>query len=488
MRLPVRLALSLNHLIVLLIGMAMAGTLAWLAVERLYLDAQSANLLAQARLTAAALQGTTLPDNPAEPYSQTANVVPGIHTRLLGENGAVLVGLPIEAGKSPVQVPAAENSASVSPDELLQRPEIQAALNGQGTAAVRQVPSAGNRRVLYAAAPVLGPEGQVTGIVYLATPLPATGLPPDLVPQLIGVMLIAILLAGTAGTWLAGRIAGPLEGLTRAAQAVSQGDLDQRLPTESPVAEIKSLSETFNSMTASLQRSEQLKNAFLADVTHELRTPLTVIKGTLETLEDGALEDVEGRGPLLAAMQSETERLIRLVNDLLLLAGADAGSLHLNLQPVDLAKLARSRCEHMKLLAEPRQIELCVTGPSDPSRKGACVLGDIDRLTQVLDNLLDNAIRHSPENSTISLSIEASEDGLRCSIRDQGPGIPPQHLPLIFERFYRVDAARDRHSGGAGLGLAIARALVLGQGGRIHADSREGQGTIIACWLPSPKD
>ncbi len=489
MRLPIRFALSLNHLAVVLIGMALAGLLAWLAVERLYLDTQSANLLAQARLTAAALQGTTLPENPAEPYVQAANVAPGIHTRLLGDSGAVLVGLPLLAGGEPVQVPSVENIASISPAELIRRTEIQQALQGQAATAVRRVPSAGNQRVLYAAAPVSDADGRVAGLVYLATPLPAAGLPAGILPQLIGAILAAMLLSGLAGTFLARRMARPLESLAEAAKAVSEGDLGQRLPTESSLVELHSLGEAFNNMVASLQRSDRLNKTFIADVTHELRTPLTVIKGTLETLEDGALEDLEGRGALLASMQSETERLIRLVNDLLVLARADAGSLQLEIRTLDLEKLAGARCEHMRLLADHRQIELRVAAPcSDPTRRGINVRGDADRLAQVLDNLLDNAIRHSPERSTVTVSLQSVEDGVECTVRDQGDGIPAGHLPFIFERFYRIDSSRDRHSGGAGLGLAIARALILAQGGQIEVHSLEGEGTAIRFRLPAGGD
>ena len=388
MRTSVQLRLSLTTLAVLLFGMGLATALAWLAVEQLYLNTQRENLLVQAQLTASVLQGAPLPTVPVEPYSQTSNVQPGVHTRLLGEQGAVVVTLPMTADDAPVQVPLAENAASVPTVDLLQRPEIQSALKGTSATAIRRVASAGNRRVLYAAAPVLAMDGTIQGIAYLATPLPPAGLPPNIILQLIGIILVAILLAGVAGTLLSRRIARPLEGLALAASAVAGGDLDQRVPTDSNIRELHSLGEAFNDMTANLRQSDQAKNAFIADVTHELRTPLTVINGTIETLEDGALDDIEGRGPLLESMQAETKRLIRLVNDLLVLTRADAGALNLKLESVNLGELARARCEHLSALAEPRQVVLNVDGLEQ-----ARVRGDADRLTQVLDNLLDNAIR-----------------------------------------------------------------------------------------------
>ena len=470
----------MTTLTVLLIGMGLAAFLTWLTVEQLFLATQRENLVAQAQLTASALGGAPLPSAAAEPYLQTSNVQPGIHTRLLGEQGAVVVDLPLTAEGASVQVPLAENTGFVSPDELLGRPEIQSALQGNPTSAVRRVSSAQNRRVLYAAAPVFAEDGSAIGIVYLATPLPQAGLPSNIVWQLIGAVAGAVLLAGTAGAFLSNRIARPLEGLASAASAVSSGDLNQHVPTDSDIRELHSLGDAFNHMTASLRQSVQAKNAFIADVTHELRTPLTVINGTIETLEDGALDDVEGRGPLLASMQRETARLIRLVNDLLVLTRADAGALNLTLANISLGELARVRCENLSRLAALRQVAVNV----EVGRR-ADVCGDADRLSQVLDNLLDNAIRYAPDDSTITVTIQQEGNEIFCAVSDQGPGIPAQHLPLIFERFYRVEASRDRHSGGSGLGLAIVRSLVTAQGGRVNVESTEGQGTTITFWLPA---
>jgi signal transduction histidine kinase len=471
--------LSLTTLAVLLLGMGLAAAFSWLAVERLYLNTQRENLLAQAQLTASALQDSPLPIAPTEPYSQTSNILPGIHTRLLGDQGAVVVTLPISADDVPLQVPLAENTASVSPEDLLQRPEIQSALKGTPATAVRRVTSADNRRVLYAAAPVFADDGSITGIAYLATPLPPARLPVNIIWQLIGAVVIAALLAGGAGTFLSRRIARPLENFVEAAGAVADGDLSQNVPVDNDIHELHTLGTAFNNMTANLRQSERAKNAFVADVTHELRTPLTVINGTIETLEDGAIDDLEGRGPLLTSMQAETKRLIRLVNDLLVLTRADAGALNLNLANVDLAELARARCEGLSALAEPCQVTLKVD-----AREQAKVRGDADRIIQVLDNLLDNAIRHAPDESDVTVTIQREGNEMRCTVSDQGDGISAEHLPFIFERFYRAEPSRTRHTGGSGLGLAIVRSLVLAQGGRIEVVSPEGQGASFTFWLP----
>jgi two-component system, OmpR family, sensor histidine kinase BaeS len=481
---PLRTRLTLSYLAVLLAGMSLAVLLAWRAVEQLYLETQRENLLAQARLTAGALQGAALPVQSPESYLQTSNALPGIHGRVLGEQGTIL-SLPFPSAGGPVSLPPAENVAYVSPVELLQRPEIQKALRGAPASEIRSVAAAAGRRVLYAAAPIFTNTGEITGIVYLATPLPPNGLPPELMLQLAGALLLAALLAGLAGTLLARRIARPLEGLARAAEAVSRGDLEQEVPPANDISELGSLAAAFNSMTASLRQSNQAKNAFIADVTHELRTPLTVIKGTIETLEDGALDDRQGRGPLLAAMQHETDRLIRLVNQLLVLARADAGALQLDIQPIDLAALAHARCEQLSVLASQRRVELHVVEAGADSQGGYLAPADADRLAQVLDNLLDNAIRHAPEGSSVTVTVQRNDAEVECAVSDSGPGIPARHLPFIFERFYRADSARDRHSGGTGLGLAIARALLLAQGGRVEAQSTEGRGTSIRFCLPA---
>ena len=335
--------------------------------------------------------------------------------------------------------------------------------------------------MLYAAAPIIGENGEIDGIVYLAMPLPPAGLPTTIVLQFAGAVLLAVGLAVGTGTLLMRRIAYPLEGFVLAAQSVSRGDLGMRVPTGSGISELDRLGEAFNTMTDSLQHSDQARNAFLADVTHELRTPLTVIKGTAETLEDGAIDDPEGRVSLLASMQRETDRLIRIVNDLLVLTRADAGALHLDLRPLDLAELARSRCDQLTPLAARRRVNLQVAAEEE----WICVLGDSDRLAQVFDNLLDNAIRHTRDDTAVTVTVRREGEEVLCAVEDQGSGIPADHLPFIFERFYRVDSARNRNNGGAGLGLAIVRALVQAQGGHINAQSEEGEGTTITFHLPA---
>jgi two-component system OmpR family sensor kinase len=488
--------LALSYLAVILTGMAIVIPLAWLAVERLYLNAQRNNLLAQAKLVAAALRTATPPDASTAPYTQTSNVLPGIHTRVIDPMGAVVIDLTAPEGllePSGLSLPQLAQNASgrVTPEELVGRPEIAQARLGQPATAIRRVEMAGGRRVLYAAAPVLSGDGSVFQIVYLATPLPDTqwsALPVEIRLQLGAVILAAILLASAAGLLLARRLARPLEKLAGAAHAIAAGDLKQTVPDESGIPELATLGRVFNHMTASLRQSDQAKTAFISDVSHELRTPLTVIKGTIETLQDGALDDLAGREPLLASMSKETERLIALVNDLLVLTRADAGALNLQLRPVDLEELARSRCERLERVAGQHQVRLRTVIEKPPAGQDAyMVLADADRIAQVLDNLLDNAIRYSPPGCEVTVTLARETDQIACRVADIGPGIHARHLPFIFDRFYRADPARGRADGGSGLGLAIVRSLVQAHSGRTAASSIEGQGTTVTFWLPVTK-
>ena len=489
MKLSLGARLALSYLAVILVGMGLIAPLAWLAVERLYLSTQSASLLAQAQLVAAALGSQPAPAGGAVPYLQFSNTAPGIHTRVIDAQGGAVIdfstpGLPQEALALPQ---LAQNAAGlVTPEELLARPETIQARQGQPATAIRSLEAGG--RVLYAAAPVLDSSGAVVQIVYLATPLPDTqlgALPEAVRWQLAAVLAAAVLLAGGAGLLLARRIARPLTRLSQAAQAVAQGDLQQSVPEDAAIPELDVLGRSFNHMTAALRQSDQAKTAFISDVTHELRTPLTVIKGTIETLEDGAIDDLAVRGPFMASMNRETERLIRLVNDLLVLTRADAGALNLQLHPLNLAALARQRCEALGRTAALRPVTLRVSPELQPGEEqNFTVRADADRMAQVLDNLLGNALRYAPAGSTVSVTLTREGGRVACCVSDRGPGIPAKHLPFIFERFYRADPGRARGQGGAGLGLAIVRGLVQAHGGQVTVESVEGQGAAFTFWLP----
>jgi signal transduction histidine kinase len=291
--------------------------------------------------------------------------------------------------------------------------------------------------------------------------------------------LIALFFSGIVGLILSGAMARPLRRLTAAAGAVAQGDLDQQVPVGSR-DELGSLSQAFNDMTARLRAARQMQVDFVANVSHELRTPLTAVKGLVETLRDGAVDDPDVRDRFLETVESETDRLIRLVNDLLILSRADSEALNLQREPVDLGHLATETVAKLRAQAEAQEVILIAeVGAGIP-----LALADGDRIEQVLVNVLDNAIKYSRPGGVVTVEVgEGPKQTVEVRVRDEGMGIRKEELPRIGERFYRADKARSRTEGGSGLGLAIARALVDAQGGRLWLESEEGEGTVVTVSL-----
>ena len=334
---------------------------------------------------------------------------------------------------------------------------------------------------MYLALPILV-DNQPVGVVYLSQPLSdVTAVLSDLRTRWLLATAIALALSGVVGLLLSGAITRPLRRLTVAAGAVAQGQFDQQVPVRSQ-DEIGRLSQAFNEMTARLRAARQMQNDFVANVSHELRTPLTSIKGMVETLRGGAIDDPEVRDRFLETAESETDRLIRLVNDLLLLSRADSEALNLHRGSTDLADLVRATTDRLRPQAETRDLALEVEAGPDP----LVVWIDADRIEQVLVNLLDNAIKYSQAGGVVTVTATVEPDGAALvQVRDQGIGIPAQDLPRVSQRFYRADKARSRADGGSGLGLAIAQALVEAHGGRLWLKSQEGQGTLVTFTLPS---
>lgn len=229
-----------------------------------------------------------------------------------------------------------------------------------------------------------------------------------------------------------------------------------------------------------LRRLERARRDFVANVSHEFKTPLTAIRGFAETLIGGAMEDLDNRGRFLEIIRAHAIRLGRLTDDLLKLARIEAGKLVLELQPVSAGEFILPCIETARLNAAPRNISLEFSCPPDLP----AVMGDLSSLQEIMQNLLDNAVRYSPEGGLITISASAPKDKLMVSVKDTGIGIPKAEQERIFERFYRVDAARSRESGGTGLGLSIAKHLVEAHGGRIEVDSEIGRGSTFIIILP----
>lgn len=290
--------------------------------------------------------------------------------------------------------------------------------------------------------------------------------------------LISLIISGIVGLLLSSSIIKPLSKLNEAAREVAQGHFDHQVEVTLP-DEVSKLARTFNYMAASLKQAYQVQKEFLANVAHELKTPLTSIEGFSEALIEDVAQSEESRKKSLSIINQEAKRLSRLVKDILFASTLDAGKLKLELTQVDMETFLRKLGEKIKPLAWEKEINFKVS--EEGSGK---ILTDEDRLEQVLTNLLDNAFKHLQAGQSVELKSFKDIGKVVIQVADSGPGIPPQDLPRIFERFYLIEKSRTRRAGGTGLGLAICKEIVEALGGKIEVVSQLGQGTTFTVTLP----
>jgi histidine kinase len=294
-------------------------------------------------------------------------------------------------------------------------------------------------------------------------------------------LLVAGLAAAAVGlvtsALLLRQILRPLDAIARSSRRVADGRYDERVPVPAS-DELATVARSFNQMAANLEQVEQQRVALIGNVAHELRTPLTGIEGYLEGLVDGVFApDAETFG----VMQHEVRRLRRLVDDLQTLSHVEAGQVHLRLADVDLAAVARRVVGQLR----PQTTASCLEVIVAPHTAPLIVRADPDRVAQILLNLIGNAVRYTPEGGCITVRLGAEREWGRVEVIDTGVGITPKDLPLVFERFYRIDRSRSRASGGSGIGLTIARHLAWAMGGELTAASAGlGQGSTFTLTLP----
>ena len=359
--------------------------------------------------------------------------------------------------------------------------------NEQGTVLIRNehyrpgdhVPSADLRNGI-----AITEDGRVVGILVPMS-MPFEGQPRELefierinLTLLYGALIGAVI-ALLLGIFLSRTLTRPIRELTRATHAVSEGDLTQQVPVRSK-DELGELAQAFNKMSSELLRSVNARRQMTADIAHELRTPLSLMLGHAEAVHDGVLPPTHENFEII---REEATRLENLVNDLRTLSLADAGELSIQVQTVEPQRLIHEVSSLYQFQAQKKNISFDL----DIAANLPLIEVDPGRITQVLTNILDNALRHTPEGGRILLAGQEAWDMVELSVQDNGPGLNMEDIDRIFERFYRADASRQRDGeilGGSGLGLAIARSIVQAHGGQLSAESEPGAGLKIRIQLP----
>ncbi|MCB0173074.1 MAG: HAMP domain-containing protein [Anaerolineae bacterium] len=351
------------------------------------------------------------------------------------------------------------------------------AINNNGQAVYKTVMIDDTPIRVYSAPIIVGPPSQVVGAVQVGQSMKTieTTLQMMLLFLISGIV-IALVIAALVGAFLAWTALRPIDKVTQtAAQIVSAQDLKQRLPIPKTNDEISRLTSTINNMLERLDKFFQAQIRLSADVSHELRTPLTAIRGNVDLLRRGAANDPAELSEALSIIDGELDRMSRIVADLLLLSQADAG-LSLRLEPVELDTVVLEVYRQARVIANGIPIHL---GHEDQ----AIVRGDPDRLKQLLINLMTNAIKHTPFNGSITLSLYRDKEWVRVTVADTGRGIAPTALPHIFERFYQAQDSENQS--GSGLGLSIAQWIAKAHGGEITVTSELGKGSTFTLWLPN---
>lgn len=361
--------------------------------------------------------------------------------------------------------------------------EVREALAGGYGADTRPLPD--GRVGIYVAVPVLV-DGRVQGAAWVSsTTFTIVSLVRTYRDRLAGLVLLYLLVTIVVTEALARWLSRPLVELEAGVTAFAKGDHWARV-RPSGARETRAVAAGFNAMAdevehvvAELKDEEQRKSRFVSDVSHELRTPLTAIRGAAETLMQQDVPESDRRG-FLGSIVSESDRLARLAGDLMTLERIEGGTGELRMGLVGLDDVTRRAIEALVPLSAERRVSVSLEGSA------ARVLGDADRLQQVVANLVDNATRVTPAGGDVEVRLGGDEAGALFQVADRGPGVPEG--VDMFERFARAEPSRDRSTGGAGLGLAIARAIVVAHGGTIEARGRDGGGAIFTVRLPAPRE
>lgn len=366
-------------------------------------------------------------------------------------------------------------------DPIAERPligpdQLAGALAG---ATIRRTVDTGSDHEPFRVLAIRLPGPGVPSVVVVATSLEETNRSVGRLAVLLVIAVPVALAASAAGGWLLARVAlRPVARMTRAASEIGAGTLDERIDVPATADELQRLASTLNAMLERLQAAVEEKRRFVGDASHELRSPLAVMRTELDvTLMDPSLPSAARAA--LASVDEEVTRMSRLVDDLLVLARIDEGGLPLLLERIDLREVAENAVSSMRVLAGARGIELTLEGGPAPAE------ADAARIEQVIVNLVGNAVKFTGRSGKVGVEVWSDEGGVGLTVRDTGPGIAPDLLPTIFERFVRADPARSRADGGSGLGLAICHEIVHAHGGRIWVESEPGRGSAFSFRIPA---
>jgi two-component system heavy metal sensor histidine kinase CusS len=455
--LPIRWRLTVWYGAMLVAGFALLGLALYIGLRVLLMDSFHEQLDSQADLVVSAIQQT--PGSPIiQPATQAAFSSDDRFVMLFDATGAVTV----DTG-------AAIGGVAVDADA------VQAALAGETNTEVRHV---NGEKFGVTTRPIRGGD-EITGAVQV-------GISFDDVDETLRLLLLALLIAtpiavalATLGGYLAaGRALAPVATITSHAASIGADDLGARLDLDLPDDELGRLARTFDAMLARIEEQVERQRRFTGDAAHELRTPLAAMRTEVD-LALSRPRDSAAYHAALEALDRDLARMTDLLSALLLLARSDSGRLALDRSAFDAAGIIEAVAEHYRPSAAEQSVELRTVAGSCP------VTADEDLIVQVLTNLVDNALAHTPPGGSVTLGCMSHGDRMALWVEDTGSGIAAEHLPNVFDRFYRVDEGRTRNRGGAGLGLGICRAIAEAHGGSIDITSRPGSGTRVELTLPS---
>jgi len=454
-----RTRLLASFFIAIALPLTVLGLYAVRALEHATLDYLLGNLTAMARLVAAEVA--------AEPPG------PPLGTRLTRWAHVLGVRIALVDGRGGIVTASAPLPPGVTVE-----PGIAPALRG----AVGHGKISGDSGVpwLYVAVPVER-GGSISGAADLLLPLRSVeGVFARVRWALSAAFGLAAILAGGLVLYLTQALFAPIAVMRAAAERIGAGDLRRPVPERRD--ELGDFARVLNTMARQLDEREAIRRDFLANVSHELRTPVANVQFTAQALMAGAADDPSQRGQMLETIVRETDRLGRLVGQLLNLLSLQSGRLRLARSAVAADDLVQEAVARFSVRAQAAGVRLdfSPTATALPP-----IDGDPDRLAEILDNLFDNALRSTPSGGSIGVTADVEDGSVVLKVTDTGRGIPESDLPFVFDKFYRGGAARDRASGGSGLGLSIVKAIVDAHGGAIAVDSREGHGTTFVIRLPA---